>query len=186
LDTVAGVYFPRGGIHAVPRAMAAVAEKHGVSIRYGATVSRVDVRGGRARGVVLASGERVAADAVVLNPDLPVAYRTLLPGRPPPRLGRLRHSPSCVVLHVGSRQRYGRIAHHNIHFGRSWRTAFDELMTRGRLMSDPSLLVTKPSRSDPGLAPAGRHTYQVLAPVPALDPPTLDWRGPLPGADRAP
>src|SRR5947207_2188205 len=57
-DTVAGAYFPRGSIHALPRAMAGVAEKHGVSIRYGATVSRVDVRGGRARGVVLASGER--------------------------------------------------------------------------------------------------------------------------------
>ena len=53
-------------------------------------------------------------------------------------------------------------------------------MTRGRLMSDPSLLVTNPSRSDPGLAPPGRHTYYVLTPVPNLDPPTLDWRGPLP------
>ncbi len=38
----------------------------------------------------------------------------------------------------------------------------------GRLMSDPSLLVTNPTRTDPTLAPAGRQTYYVLAPTPNL------------------
>ena len=36
-------------------------------------------------------------------------------------------------------------------------------------MSDPSLLVTCATASDPTLAPAGRHTYYVLAPAPNLD-----------------
>ena len=80
LDSVAGVYFPRGGIHAVPRALAGAAEKHGVAFRYDTTVARVETRGGRATGVVTADGERIPADVVVLNPDLPVAYRDLLPG----------------------------------------------------------------------------------------------------------
>ena len=30
LDSVAGVYFPKGGMHAVPKALAGAAEKHGV------------------------------------------------------------------------------------------------------------------------------------------------------------
>ena len=38
LDSVSGVYHPRGGIHSLPTALAAVAEKHGVTIRYGAPV----------------------------------------------------------------------------------------------------------------------------------------------------
>ena len=46
-------------------------------------------------------------------------------------------------------------------------------------MSDPSLLVTNPSRTDPGVAPDGRHTYYVLAPVPNLQVAPLDWRGDL-------
>ena len=45
LDSVAGVYFPRGGIHAVPRALAGAAEKHGVQIRYGTTVDPGGDRG---------------------------------------------------------------------------------------------------------------------------------------------
>ncbi|MFI7519199.1 phytoene desaturase family protein [Micromonospora globbae] len=179
LDAVAGVWFPRGGVHSVARAMAGAAEKHGVQIRYGTTATRVLTANGRATGVLTADGEVVPADVVVLNPDLPVAYRDLLPAAP---RRRLTHSPSCVVLHVGSTQAYSRIAHHNIHFGRSWRGTFDEVIRRGELMSDPSLLVTNPSRTDPSVAPPGRHTYYVLAPTPNLDRAPLDWRGGL--ADR--
>jgi len=171
LDSIAGVWFPRGGVHALPRALAAVAEKHGVSMHYGCTVERVEVTDGRARGVILADGRRLPADVVVLNPDLPIAYRDLLPDSAAPRarlFGPIRYSPSCVVLHIGSTQDYSRIGHHNIHFGRSWRRTFEEVISGGQLMSDPSLLVTNASRSDPGLAPTGRHTYYVLAPTPNL------------------
>ncbi|HEX6967906.1 MAG TPA: phytoene desaturase family protein [Micromonosporaceae bacterium] len=173
LDAVCGVYFPRGGVHAVPRALAGAADKHGVQIRYGVTVRRVVTRAGRATGVITDDGEYVPADVVVLNPELPVARRDLLP---PARGRRFRYSPSCVVLHVGSRRTYSRIAHHNIHFGRDWRRAFAEVIDQGRLMSDPSLLVTNPSRTDPSVAPTGRHTYYVLVPVPNLDRARLDWR----------
>jgi phytoene desaturase len=168
MDSVAGVYFPRGGMHAVPRALAAVAEKHGVRLQYGRTVTRVEVFAGRARAVQTADGDRIPADVVVLNPDLPAAYRDLLPVAVPRRIARLRYSPSCALLHVGSRAAYCKIAHHNIHFGRSWRGVFREVIDDGRLMSDPSLLVTNPSRSDPSLAPPGRHAYYVLFPTPHL------------------
>jgi phytoene desaturase len=176
LDSVAGVYFPHGGIFAVPRALAGAAEKHGVHLRYETEVARVDVGHGRASGVITTSGERVPADAVVLNADLPAAY-DLLPGPRPRRA--LRFSPSCVVLHIGSTERYGRIAHHNIHFGRSWRGTFEEVIRRGQLMSDPSLLVTNPTRTDPGLAPPGHQAYYLLAPAPNLATAPFDWTGGL-------
>ncbi|HET9519359.1 MAG TPA: phytoene desaturase family protein [Actinoplanes sp.] len=179
LDSVAGVFFPRGGVHAVPRALAGAAEKHGVVIRYHTTVDRVEATNGRATAVITADGERIGADVVVLNPDLPVAYRDLLPPSRRPR--RLTYSPSCVVLHIGSNASYGKIAHHNIHFGAAWKSTFDEVIREGTLMSDPSLLVTNPSRSDPTVAPAGKQTYYVLAPTPNLDRGPLDWRG---GLDR--
>ena len=174
MDSVAGVYFPAGGLHAVPRALAGAAEKHGVRFRYGETVERVETAGGRATAVVTTGGERIPADVVVLNPDLPTAYRELLPGHAPKRLDRLRYSPSCVVLHVGSTAAYSRTEHHNIHFGRAWERTFAELVDRGELMSDPSILVTNPTHSDPGLAPPGRQSYYVLAPVPHLGA-GIDW-----------
>jgi phytoene desaturase len=178
MDSVAGVFFPAGGMHAVPEAMAAAAEKHGVEIRYSTEVTRVEHAGGRAVAVHTAAGERVPADVVVLNPDLPVAYRELL-GFEPRRLRRLSYSPSCYLLLAGSTRSYDAGAHHTISFGESWRGVFDELLS-GRLMSDPSILVTNPTRSDPSLAPDGRHIYYVLFPTPNLDAP-IDWArvGPL-------
>ena len=173
LDSVAGVYFPKGGMHAVPKALANVAEKHGVTFRYDTTVERVTTAHGRATGVLTSDGEHIPADVVVLNPDLPVAYRDLLPPR---RNRRLRYSPSCVVLHIGSNQAYSKIAHHNIHFGKAWKGTFDEVINKGLLMSDPSLLVTNPSHTDPSVAPAGMQTYYVLAPTPNLVDGPIDWR----------
>jgi phytoene desaturase len=170
MDAVSGVVAPVGGMHAVPRALAGAAEKHGATLRYGETVTRVVVERGRAVGVETAGGERIPADVVVLNPDLPAAY-DLLPPRP---RRRLRSSPSCFLLLAGSRQNYTRTAHHNLHFGREWRPVFRDLTRRGRLMADPSLLVTSPTRTDPALAPPGRHVYSVLAPTPNQTS-GIDW-----------
>jgi phytoene desaturase len=174
MDSVAGVFFPRGGMHAVPVALAAAATKHGVQIRYGCQVSAVERAGGRATAVLTGDGERVPCDALVLNPDLPVAHRELLGGEPW-SVRRLRYSPSCFLLLAGSTAAYRRTAHHNIHFGAAWRQMFSEVVDAGRLMSDPSLLVSNPTRSDASLAPQGRQSYYVLVPTPNLDAP-IDWR----------
>ncbi|MEI7629610.1 MAG: phytoene desaturase family protein [Actinomycetes bacterium] len=174
MDSVAGVYFPKGGMHALPVAMAAACEKHGVTIKYGTTVTSVETKDDRAIAVTTADGERIVADVVVLNPDLPVAYRDLL-GKVPWSVRRLDYSPSCFVMLAGSTAHYSKIAHHNIHFGRSWRGVFDELIDKKQLMSDPSVLVTNPTRSDPSLAPDGKQIYYVLFPTPNLDA-DIDWR----------
>jgi phytoene desaturase len=166
-------------MHAVPRALAAAATDAGVTIRYDAEVERVEVLGDRARAVHLLGGDRIAADAVVLTADLPVAYRELLPPRAAgrlltSRLSRQSYSPSCFLLLAGSTEHYTKAAHHTISFGRAWRRTFDEIIDRGELMSDPSLLVTCATATDPTLAPVGRQTYYVLAPTPNLDS-RIDW-----------
>ena len=173
MDSVNGVFFPKGGMHAVPRALAAAAEKHGVVFKYNTTVTNVEVSNGRAKAVITESGERYECDAVILNPDLPVAYRELL-GKSPVTIKRLKYSPSCVTLLVGSSKKYDFAAHHNIHFGHSWDGVFDELIKKKQLMSDPSILVTVPTHDDPDLAPAGKHSYYILFPTPNLDS-DIDW-----------
>ncbi len=169
MDSVAGVYFPEGGMHAVPRALAGAAAAHGVRLRYNTDVSRIEVSGGRARAVITRDGERIPADVVVVNADLPVAMRDLLPpGYTPRAVRRLRYSPSAVVLHVGSAAAYEDMAHHTIEFGRAWEQTFDQIIEQGEVMSDPSFLLTAPTVTDSSLAPSGRHTYYALFPAPNL------------------
>ena len=177
MDSIEGVWFPEGGMAAIPVALATAAEKGGAEIRYGTTVQRLLLdRGGAVAGVELEGGEKVAADAVVCTVDLPVAYDRLLPQLKPPRAVRHgEYSPSAVVWHVGAKGSPAQeTTHHNIHFGQEWNSAFDALMTDKRLMPDPSRLVTVPTLSDPGLAPPGHSTLYVLEPVPNLSG-DIDW-----------
>jgi len=174
MDSVNGVFFPKGGMHAVPRALAGAAAKHGVDIRYNTEVTKVEKRNGRAVAVQTANGERFECDALILNPDLPVAWRDLL-GRTPLTIKRLKYSPSCAVLLAGSNRSYPHLAHHNIHFGHDWEGVFRELIDERRVMSDPSILVTVPSMDDPSLAPEGKHSYYTLFPTPNLDA-DIDWK----------
>src|SRR3712207_6151052 len=117
--------------------------------------------------------ERLACDAVVLTPDLPVVHRLL--GRAPRRPVPLRYSPNAVVLHAGTTRARPELAHHTISFGAEWAGTFREIIDEGRLMSDPSLLVTRPTATDPGLAPPDHDMLFVLAPCPNTDVGPIDW-----------
>lgn len=172
MDTVAGVYFPRGGMRAVPEAMASVAAAAGVQFRYGSTVTGLERAGSRVTAVYVGD-DRIACDAVVLTTELPLTYRLL--GRTPRRPVKLRPAPSAVVAHVGVPAVGDRLAHHNISFGGKWAATFDEIIRDGVLMSDPSLLVTRPTAADPSLAPPGRDLLYVLAPAPNLEAGVVDW-----------
>ena len=174
MDSVNGVFFPKGGMHAVPRALAGAAQKHGVTFKYKTTVTGIEKSNGRATAVLTNTGERITCDVVVLNPDLPVAWKELL-GKEPLSIKRLKYSPSCATLLIGSSKSYDHLAHHNIHFGESWSGVFDELIKKKVLMSDPSILVTVPSHDDASLAPAGKTSYYVLFPTPNLSA-DIDWK----------
>ncbi|MGX7728723.1 phytoene desaturase family protein [Rhodococcus sp. 2H158] len=182
MDTSLGVYAVEGGMRVLARAMADAIVSAGGDLRLGTEVTGLDFDGRTATAVRTASGERVPCDAVVLSPDLPVVD-TLLPPR---RRRRVLASPSAVVLH-GSvpsavAAQWPATHHHTIDFGASWEETFAEISAgrgRGRLMSDPSLLITRPALSDPGqrfLRDGVPHEpLSVLAPCPNLDSAPYDW-----------
>ena len=178
MDVIEGVYGVRGGVHAASLALAGLAERAGAELRLSTTVADVEVTGGRAVAVRTEAGERVPADVVVLNPDLPVAYRDLLPpDATPARVRRLRYSPSCVVVHLGLRGRLEGAVHHNIHFAADYQASFDDILA-GRLQRDPSWFLSVPTVTDPSLAPAGGEVGFFLLPAPNLTRPpgsTIDW-----------
>ena len=173
MDTVAGVFFPRGGVRALPDALAAAAADAGVQFCYNATVTGLDRAGGRVVAVRTDRVDPIACDAVVLTTELPQTYELL--GRTPRRPVRLRPAPSAVVAHLGCRRVASDTAHHTILFGDSWDQTFTDIIRDGQLMRDPSLLVTRPTASDPALAPDGHDLLYVLAPAPNLDRGNIDW-----------
>lgn len=138
-------------------------------------------RGRRVHAVRTIDGHSYACDWVVLTADIGSLPRFGLR----PRRG-LRASPSAVVAHgtvpVEVAARWPVQAHHTIDFGAAWAQTFTEIAARkgrGQLMSDPSLLLTRPALTDPAQfvdRAGGRfEPLSVLAPCPNLIAAALDW-----------
>src|SRR5690606_33641596 len=153
------------------------AEDAGVRFHYRTHVIALERDGDRVRAVLTADGERLPCDAVVLTTELPVSYRLL--GRVPRRPLPLCAAPSAVVLHVAARRSWPGVGHHTLLLGNAWAETFRQLIVAGELMHDPSLLVTRPTATDPRLAPEGTDVLSLLDPVPNVqrDPVDIDFFG---------
>lgn len=174
-EIAGGVHYPAGGVHALPRALERLARELGVELRYGAEVTRLEPDGGRVAAARLAGGDRVPADLVVVNADLPYAYQTLL-GEPYPGVERLEFSCSTVLLFLGVRRRYPGLLHHNLVVPQAMREACTDIFERRRVPDDPPFYLCARSRTDPTAAPPGCENLVVLVPVPSQDPARpIDW-----------
>nr|WP_296771878.1 phytoene desaturase family protein [Rhodococcus sp. (in: high G+C Gram-positive bacteria)] len=188
MDTSLGVYFPAGGMSAIAAAMSDAVVRHGGTVVTDAEVSDISVHDGRATAVRLADGRHYPCDAVVLTPDLPIVDALLdtATATHTRRRGYSVVSPSAVVFHgtVPTRitDTWPARAHHTIDFGAEWTETFSRITARagrGSLMKDPSLLITRPSVTDPALLVrrGGEpcEPVSVLAPCPNLRSAPLDW-----------
>ncbi|MFD3593283.1 phytoene desaturase family protein [Nocardia sp. NPDC058640] len=149
--------------------------------RNGAVGSVRSARGRHAEAIRTTDGRTFSCDAVVLTADIGSLPRFGLHHR-----RGLRASPSAVVAHgtipAEIAAQWPVQAHHTIDFGAAWAQTFTEIAARkgrGQLMSDPSLLLTRPALTDPGQfvdRSDGRHEpLSLLAPCPNLTAAPLDW-----------
>jgi phytoene dehydrogenase-like protein len=172
------VQFPVGGAGAITAAMAAAAREAGAEIRTDAEISEIRVKDGVATGVVLASGEEIAAKAIVSNAD---PKRTLM------QLVDPIHLPPDFVQKMKNYRAMGTVAKVNLALsalpeftalkakgngelprGRIQispeidylERAFDE-SKYGNFSRNPYLEITFPSLADPALAPAGQHVMSI-------------------------
>jgi phytoene desaturase len=175
-----GVHFARGGTTAIVGGLVRLLGDMGVAVRTSAPVERIEVRHGRATGVVLASGERLPADVVVSNADPTYVYRHMIEPRhlrvhTARRLARVKQSMSLFVAYFGTRVQYPEVKHHTILMGPRYRGLLNDIFRRRVLADDFSLYLHAPTRSDPTLAPPGHEAFYVLSPVPNTRA-GIDWR----------
>jgi phytoene desaturase len=163
-----GVWFPRGGMYSVIRSLAGIAEGLGVRFRYNSPAARIDVDGGRATGVTLEGGERLQADVVVSNADLPYTYAELLPPeRAASRMQRMKYTSSAFIFYWAVRgERSSELLHHNVFLAdHRYRESFDTIFRNLSLPEEPSFYVCAPTRTESTFAPPEGDSLMVLVPV---------------------
>ncbi len=171
-----GLYYPEGGIYALPAAMAALARKLGVEILTGRNVTQIMVKDGSARGACVSDGsggeEAMTADVVISNADLPYTYTDLLAERPAKyeekSWKRQAFTSSAFMLYLGTDKIYPSLRHHNFFLSSDYRRNFEEIFDAKVPPRDPSFYVNAPGRTDPSVAPPGGDNLFVLVPIPHL------------------
>ena len=179
LERTHGVWFVRGGTHALVRALVSLFEELGGQLRLASPVQGVRLDG-RTHCLQSAGGEQ-RFDLVVSNADVMHTYRTLYAEHPRSagrvrRLARSRWSMGLFVVYFGTDRLYrDAVRHHTILFGPRYRELVREIFYGHHLPDDFSLYLHAPTVTDPQLAPPGGDTFYALSPVPHLGNADIDW-----------
>jgi 1-hydroxycarotenoid 3,4-desaturase len=167
-----GVWLVEGGMRRIATAMEGVARGCGAQFRFGAEVREIVVRDGRACGVVLADGERIGADAVILNVDagaLNAGFLGREAARVTPAVRASERSLSAVTWSMVARTSGFPLVRHNVFFSDDYTEEFRDLVDRRRLPAAPTVYVCAQDRADAdGPAPAGAERLLCLVNAPPV------------------
>jgi 1-hydroxycarotenoid 3,4-desaturase len=170
----AGVWTVGGGMQRLADALAGVARRSGVEIRYAADVAKLATRGGRVSGIELADGEWIGADAVVFNGDVAALDAGLLGDAArdaaPSRQGEPR-SLSAITWSLAAPTSGFPLAYHSVFFGSDYRDEFDSIFERREVTREPTVYICAQGRAGETVT-AGREPLFLLvnAPPRALTP----------------
>ncbi len=182
-----GVWYPRGGMYRVVEALMEIAQAAGVEFSYNAPVKQIAVAGQRATGVILGDGQRLEADAVLANADLPYVYQELLPpDGQAERLARKRFSCSVISFFWGVDKRYENLGPHTLFLADNYRANFEEIDRSLAIPRNPCLYIHAPARLDGAMAPEGQDTLIAIVPVGHMtEGEEPDWKGLMAQARQA-
>ena len=176
-ETVGAWGFARGGMGAVSNALGASLQASGGQIRVDAPVEQILVEGGRARGVLLASGERLHARLVVSNMDVRRTFLESMDEADLPadfvrqvRNFKIRGSSGKLNIALDGLPQFPQIPADSPSMrGDLHVTDTIEMMERayddwkeGRWSRAPYIDMLLPSLIDPTMAPEGKHYMSVF------------------------
>jgi 1-hydroxycarotenoid 3,4-desaturase len=165
-----GVWSIDGGMHALAKALADCASAFGATIRYGEEVSEVLTASGRASGVRLASGERIAADAVIVNADVGAVADGMFGGsarRAAAAIPPGARSLSAMTWSVVAQPDGFPLHRHNVFFSGDYAAEFDDIFVHDQMPGEPTVYVCAQDRDDNDIAPGNPERFLVLVNAPA-------------------
>jgi phytoene desaturase len=177
LERKSGVWFPRGGMAALVRALVALGSRHGVEFVWGTTVQKIQTHAaGHVNGVCAQDGQLWNADLVVLNADPGHALLKLLPSQPnvARKVQRKRYSMGVFVWYFTCKKVYPQVPHHTILFGNTYRETLHDVFEGQQLPRDLSIYLHRPGATDTAYCAPGTDSFYALVPVPNLQA-GLDW-----------
>lgn len=171
IDFNMGVFYPKGGFHAVAQAIYKIAKSHGANLHLNSPVSKILTEEGNAKGIILENGEKIMGDIVISNADVYHTETKLLDPKDqqyPEKYWKNKvPSPSAFIMYLGYDGKINQFEHHNLIFSKDWKENFSQIFDNPQLPEDPSLYICKPADTEKEMAPEGKENLFVLVPIAA-------------------
>ena len=173
LEKTGGVWFCKGGMYNLVRALENIFKELGGIVETEAAVEQIVVENRKAKGV-LVRGRFYEADGVISNADLAYTYGELIKSEHRRRwsdkkLRKTQYSMSAFLLYLGVRKKYPQLKHHTLILSKRYKALIDDIFDNKVLPDDFSMYLHIPSQTDPTMAPEGCESMYVLIPVPNLE-----------------
>ena len=171
IELLYGVWYIKGGMHQMAKAMEKRFLELGGRIHLGQTVDEIVIKDGVAKGVKI-DDEIKEADIVLSNADFPWTMKNLVKERKykgkytDRKIDKMGYSSSSFIMYLGLNKKYPTTVH-QIHFAKDFKKNIDSLF-EGIVPDDPSFYLYSPSQIDSSMAPEGSEVLYVLVPVPSL------------------
>ena len=170
LDFKQGVFYPQGGIYRVIEAMLAIGKKLGVNYHFNTKVTKIVTNAGIAMGITV-DGKTISANIVISNADIHFSETKLLNyaerSYPQRYWDKKVAGPSALLMYLGIKGELPNLEHHNLLFVEQWRQNFEQIFESKNWPDKASIYLSRPSATDPNVAPKGYENVFVLVPLPA-------------------
>ena len=179
VELTGGVWYPKGGIYQIAKALEKLATEIGVRICRNKAVEQILVQDGAISGVLLDNGEDMDSDIVVSNVDVAMTYHNMISSEdvPEQRIKKMsNYEPSCsgFVMLLGVEGKHEALAHHNIFFSDDYPAEFKAIFKDSIPADDPTIYVAITSRTDSDHAPENCENWFILVNAPPVNH-HFDW-----------
>lgn len=167
LEMYYGTFYPKGGMHEISQSLTRFAEEKGVRFHLNTKVKGILSDKDKVTGIQTQTNQ-IEADVVVSNMDVFNSYQNLLKdAKKPTKTLAQERSSSALIFYWGIKKQFPQLDLHNILFSEDYKTEFDFLFNKKKLMDDPTVYINITSKETPSDAPEGCENWFVMINAPA-------------------
>ena len=166
-----GIWYVPGGMHNLASALVKLAEEIGVTFHLGKKIVKLDKNKRVITAAYTDDGTKLTADYFVSNMEVIPTYKQLTEEKESytDKLDeKFEPASSGLVLHLGVKNSYPQLAHHNFFFSKNMKRQMNLIFEKHQLPDDPVIYLVNVNKTDPKQALPGHENLKILPHIPHL------------------
>jgi phytoene desaturase len=165
LEQNEGTFYPMGGMISITNALVKLAEKMGVTFKYGEEVKSIEIADNLAN--ITTDKQTYQSNIVVSNMDVYYTYKFLLKEEAKAKqILKQERSSSALIFYWGIKKEFAELHLHNIFFTNDYASEFNAIFEKKVLYHDPTIYINITSKMESTQSKPGTENWFVMINVP--------------------